>query len=147
MVKQNNCAQEVSNMDIGEVAKSANIPVSTIRYYEEKQLNTPLGRKGLRRYFSPKVVDRLALIALGRSAGLSLDEIRGMLLTNNVDIDRKLLLEKADELDKQITQMLAVRDGLRNVAACEAPSHLECSKFQRLMKLASKRWPRKKHQV
>lgn len=62
-------------MDIAEVARRAGVPASTLRFYEEKGLIASIGRRGLRRVFDPGVMERLALIALGRAAGFSLDEI------------------------------------------------------------------------
>lgn len=125
-------------MDIAEVAKHSGVPASTLRYYEEKGLISSVGRRGLRRVFRPDVLERLALIALGRTAGLSLDEIARMFAPNGKPrIDRQLLLDKADELDRNIRQLTAMRDGLRHAAACSAPSHMECPKFRRLLGLAS----------
>lgn len=46
----------------------------------------------------------------------------------------KLLVAKADELDKTIRQLGAMRDGLRHAAACPAPSHMECPKFRRILR-------------
>ena len=66
------------DLDIGEVAKRAGIPASTLRFYEEKGLVASVGRRGLRRQYDPEVLERLALIALGRSAGFSLEEIARM---------------------------------------------------------------------
>ena len=66
-------------MDISEVAKLAGVPASTLRFYEDKGLITSIGRRGLRRLFSANVLERLALIALGRAAGFSLNEIASML--------------------------------------------------------------------
>lgn len=129
-------------MKIGDVAKQSNLPTSTIRYYEEKGLIQSIGRKGLTRTFSSDILERLELITLGRNAGLSLDEIRSMLLPDTVDIDRELLLTRATELDEKIKQMTVMRDGLRHAAACKAPSHLECDTFRRLLKIATKRWGR-----
>ncbi|HEX4939985.1 MAG TPA: helix-turn-helix domain-containing protein [Candidatus Kapabacteria bacterium] len=125
-------------MDITEVAKRSGVPASTLRYYEEKGLIASTGRQGLRRLFAPAVLERLALIALGRAAGFSLDEIAQMFAPEGrPQIDRKLLAEKADELDRTIRKLTAMRDGLRHAAACPAPSHLECPKFRRLMGLAA----------
>jgi hypothetical protein len=45
---------------------------STLRFYDEKGLIASTGRRGLRRLFDPGVLERLALIALGRAAGFSL---------------------------------------------------------------------------
>jgi DNA-binding transcriptional MerR regulator len=125
-------------MDIAEVAKQSGVPASTLRYYEERGLIASVGRSGLRRVFRPDVLERLALIALGRVAGLSLDEIGSMFAPDGKpDIDRELLLNKADELDRNIRQLTAMRDGLRHAAVCKAPSHMECPKFRRLLGLAS----------
>ncbi len=125
-------------MDISEVAKRSGVPASTLRYYEDKGLVTSIGRRGLRRLFHANVLERLALIALGRSAGFSLDEIAPMLGSEGKPkIDRELLVTKADELDRSIQKLKAMRDGLRHAAVCSAPSHMECPKFRRLLGLAA----------
>lgn len=125
-------------MDITEVAKQSGVPASTLRYYEEKGLIVSVGRSGLRRVFRPDVIERLALIALGRAAGLSLDEIGGMFAPDGKpQIDRQLLLNKADALDHSIRQLTAMRDGLRHAAVCKAASHMECPKFRRLLGIAA----------
>jgi DNA-binding transcriptional MerR regulator len=124
-------------MDIGEVAKKSGVPASTLRYYEEKGLICSSGRYGLRRLFASDVLERLALIALGRAAGFSLDEIAGMFgVDGNPRIDRQLLLSKSKELDATIRSLSAMRDGLQHAAACRAPSHMECPSFRRLVGLA-----------
>lgn len=125
-------------MDIAEVARRSGVPASTLRFYEEKGLVRSVGRQGLRRVFSDNILERLALIALGRAAGFSLDEIAGMLGSKgNPNIDRELLVSKADELDRTIQKLIAMRDGLRHAAVCSAPSHMECPKFRRLLGLAA----------
>lgn len=127
-------------IDIAEVARRSGVPASTLRFYEEKGLVTSLGRRGLRRRFADSVLERLALIALGRTAGFSLEEIGRMLGgggRGHPRIDRELLADKADELDRSIRKLTAMRDGLRHAADCSAPSHLECPKFRRLMGLAA----------
>lgn len=125
-------------MDIAEVAKASGLPASTLRFYEEKGLIHSSGRSGLRRLFSANVIERLTLIALGRSAGFSLDEIGEMFTPEGPDINRTLLLAKADELDRKIKELTAMRDGLRHAAACNAPNHFECPKFLRLLRVAGK---------
>ena len=50
--------------------------------------------------------------------------------------DRQLAA-RADGLDRTIRRLAAVRDGLRHAASCPAPSHLECPKFQRLLRAAT----------
>lgn len=125
----------MKSLDIGEVARQANLPPSTLRFYEEKGLITSVGRRGLRRLFSAEVLERLALIAIGRSAGFSLDEIAAMFDADGKPrIDRQKLRDKADELDRTIAKLAKMRDGLRHAAACKAPSHLECPTFRRIIR-------------
>jgi DNA-binding transcriptional MerR regulator len=125
-------------MDITEVAQRSGVPASTLRFYEEKGLIVSIGRRGLRRVFHAGVLDRLALIALGRAAGFSLDEIALMFAPDGrPHIDRGLLAAKAEELEKTIRKLTAMRDGLRHAAACRAPSHMECPTFRRLLRAAA----------
>ncbi|MTI08548.1 MerR family transcriptional regulator [Rhodospirillaceae bacterium RKSG073] len=132
-------------MDISEVSKQSGVPASTLRYYEEKGLVQSIGRRGIKRLFDTSILNKLNFIALGQRAGFSLDEIADMFTHQGVlKIDRSQLMSKADEMDKQIKELKAVRDGLRHAANCDAPSHLECSKFQRLMKAAGKAQKRDK---
>jgi DNA-binding transcriptional MerR regulator len=97
-----------------------------------------VGRHGLRRQYDRDVLERLALIALGRSAGFSLDEIARMFAPGGkLQVDRPMLVSKADELEVTIRKLAAMRDGLRHAAACRAPSHMECPTFRRLLKIAA----------
>lgn len=125
-------------LDITEVARRSGVPASTLRFYEEKGLIASIGRRGLRRLFDARVVDRLALLALGRASGFSLDEMSRLFAGNGRSrIDRRVLAAKADELDGTIKELTAMRDGLRHAVGCRAPSHLECPTFQRLLKAAA----------
>lgn len=126
------------NLDIAEVAQQSGLPASALRFYEEKGLIRSIGRRGLRRVFPAGVVERLALIALGRSAGFSLEEIAGMFAPDGkVRIDRQKLAVKAKELDQTIRELTAMRDGLRHAVNCKAPSHMECPKFRRIVRVAA----------
>jgi DNA-binding transcriptional MerR regulator len=125
-------------MDITEVARRSGLRASTLRFYEEKKLIRSIGRRGLRRDFDPAVLERLALIALGRASGFSLDEIARLFTANErPQIDREMLRAKAAELDRTIRTLTRMRDGLRHAVACRAPSHMECPTFRRLLKAAA----------
>src|SRR5687767_4527463 len=135
---QANLRSRVRDMDINEVAQRAGVPASTLRFYEEKRLIKSVGRRGLRRVFHPGVLERLSLIALGRGAGFSLDEIAHMFAPDGrPQIDREMLAAKAEELDGTIRKLSAMRDGLRHAAACPAPSHMECPTFRRYLSAAA----------
>jgi hypothetical protein len=60
------------------------------------------------------------------------------------NIDRDNLSAKADELDRTIKQLSAIRNSLRHAAKCPASNHLECPTFQRLLKIAGKAQYRQK---
>lgn len=128
----------MESLDITEVARRAGVPASTLRFYEEKGLIASIGRRGLHRLFGAGVLERLALIALGRAAGFSLDDIARMFSPDGQpSIDRQMLTAKADELDRTIRQLSAMRDGLRHAAVCPAPSHMECPTFRRILQAAA----------
>lgn len=128
----------MGTLDITEVARRSGVPASTLRFYEEKRLITSIGRRGLRRLFDSRTLERLALIALARASGFSLDEIAKMFTPDGRPrIDRQMLAAKAAELDKTIRELSAMRDGLRHAVACRAPSHMECPTFRRLLRAAA----------
>ncbi|MBS7541401.1 helix-turn-helix domain-containing protein [Ancylobacter lacus] len=127
-------------LDIGEVAARSGIPPSALRHYEEAGLIASVARRGLRRQFAPEVLLQLALISMGKTAGFSLQEIAGMFgPSGSAELPRATLHEKAEAIDRQIRQLAALRDTLRHVADCPAPSHMECPTFRRLVEVAGKR--------
>ncbi|WP_040805746.1 helix-turn-helix domain-containing protein [Nocardia concava] len=125
----------MNSLDISEVVRRSGVPASTLRYYEERGLIVSTGRRGLRRQFDESVLEQLALIALGRTAGFALDDIvLAFGPQGELRVDRALLTGKADELDRTITQLSAVRDGLRHAAACPAKRHADCPTFRELLR-------------
>jgi DNA-binding transcriptional MerR regulator len=130
--------KRVKDLDITEVAQRSGVPASTLRFYEEKGLIASVGRRGLRRLFDPRVLERLGMIALGRASGFSLDEIALMFAPDGRPrIDRKMLAAKADELDRTIRELTVMRDSLRHAVACRAPSHMECPTVRRILRAAA----------
>ncbi|WP_414901753.1 helix-turn-helix domain-containing protein [Rhizobium cremeum] len=126
-------------LDIGEVAARSGMKPSALRYYEETGLISSVSRHGLRRQFPPEVLLQLKLIAMAKSAGFSLEEIAGMFGRNGMpELPRDVFREKAAEIDRQIHELSALRDTLRHVADCRAPSHMECPSFRRLLDAVGK---------
>ena len=130
----------MSVLDIGKVAERSGVAPSTLLYYEEIGLIRSVGRRGLRRQYDGDVLTILSLIAMGQAAGFTLSEISGMIRPDGrPHIPRADLHAKADALQRQITDLRVLRDVLRHVADCSAPSHLECPTFRKLMKGALSR--------
>lgn len=124
-------------MDIGEVAKRANMATSTLRFYEEKGLINSIGRHGLRRQYGKQVLDQLALIALGRAAGFSLTEIAQMFSQEGQpELDREMLNNKAEQLEQMTRRLHFISEGLRHAAVCPAENHMQCPTFQKFLKAA-----------
>lgn len=129
-------------LDIAEVAEQSGLPPSALRYYEEKGLIQSVGRNGLRRQFDPDVLQLLSLITLGKSAGFTLEEISAMIGPDgNPDLPRDHLIERADELEERIQYLTTLSQILRHVAECPAPSHMECPRFRKMLKVISNRKP------
>ncbi|AVO36754.1 helix-turn-helix domain-containing protein [Pukyongiella litopenaei] len=130
----------MKSLDIGEIARRSGTTPATLRYYETLGLIAPDGRKGLRRQYDAAVLDRLALIAMGRMAGFSLDEI-GQFLGRGAgfEIDRARLHDRADAVDRRIRELRVLSRALRHVAECPAPQHSRCPTFRRMMDQALNR--------
>ncbi|WP_164661089.1 helix-turn-helix domain-containing protein [Tropicibacter sp. Alg240-R139] len=123
-------------LDIAEVAHQSGFPPSTLRFYEKRGLITSDGRQGLRRQYDDGVLTRLALIALGQRAGYSLDEIATLLRLKEgeLDLSRTELQSQATTLRAKAKELQATADLLDHIAACSAPSHLECPRFKALLR-------------
>ncbi|MFN7025204.1 MAG: helix-turn-helix domain-containing protein [Pseudorhizobium sp.] len=125
-------------LDIGLLSEKTGVPPSTLRYYDEMGLIESLGRRGLRRQFGPEALTQIALIQLGKSAGFSLEELKGMIGKDGIpNIPRSAFHARADALEIQIKKLVTLAKALRHVAECKAESHMQCPKFRRLLKVAS----------
>jgi MerR family transcriptional regulator, copper efflux regulator len=108
---------------IGQVTNLSGIPIRTIRYYESLGLVESSGRtEGGFRQFSIDVLTRLAFIKRAQSLGLSLEEIRDILLVYDQgetpcgEIKEKLQ-EKLSQIDSQIAQLLTLRSEIGELLA------------------------------
>lgn len=133
----------MKDLDTAEVARLTGVPASTLRYYEERGVIASIGRRGQRRLFDPDILDRLAFIALAQAAGFSLEEVAALFAPGGTPrVNRAALSAKADDLDRAIRHLSALRDGLRHAARCPEEDHFACPTFQRLLKAAAGRRPR-----
>ena len=126
-------------LDIAEVAERSGVSTSGLRYYEKRQLISAVSRNGLRRQYEPEVIKELALITLAKSAGFTLNEIAALLerpVTKS--LPRSALMQKADDLEQQAERLLNLSRMLRHVANCPHESHFECSRFNKLLKIATR---------
>ncbi len=102
-----------SFLQIGELARLANVSIDTVRYYERRKLLPTAARSaGGYRLFSSDTVARVEFIKQGQELGFSLDEISGLLAAGGAEECRRvseLLGAKLIEVDQKIRNMRAFR--------------------------------------
>ena len=71
---------------IGQLARAANVPTSTIRFYERTGLFRPDGRTGGNyRQYSEQALEKLRFIRSAQATGFSLDDVRDLLSLSDSD--------------------------------------------------------------
>lgn len=102
-------------MRIGELAEATGMTTKTLRFYEEVGLleQAPRTAAGYRQ-FDDDAVDRLDFVRRGRSAGLSLAEIRQIIEIRDAGAApcqhvRDLLDSRLGALDRQIAELQELR--------------------------------------
>jgi MerR family mercuric resistance operon transcriptional regulator len=91
---------------IGAFAKSVNVPVSTLRYYERLGLLSPEYRSdGNYRMYGPAALERIDFIRCARDAGFTLDDVAALLGIRNgraaCNDVRELIEHRLLDLDKR----------------------------------------------
>jgi DNA-binding transcriptional MerR regulator len=105
-------------LTIGEVARRAGVATSTVRFYERRGLlSADARRSGQRRYRLP-TLRRLVFIGMLQDAGLSLDDIAGVLDAATVDEWKALARQRLAVLDTEIARLQRARDYLEGALLC-----------------------------
>ena len=118
-------------MKIGEVARKAGIPASTLRYYESEGLIPKPAREGGQRAYDPSILDHLAVIDVAKAAGFTVAEIYHLLRgfsrkTPPSKRWRVLAEKKLIEVDERTEQLQRMKLILKVVIGCECPSFGDC---------------------
>ncbi|MBS0563937.1 MAG: MerR family DNA-binding transcriptional regulator [Proteobacteria bacterium] len=99
-------------MGIRAMCEMFDLTPRTLRFYEQKDLLSPL-REGQRRLYSRRDRARLKLILRGRRFGVSLEEIRELLDLYDLADQKHLQLPRTIELaERRLAEMRAQRDEL-----------------------------------
>ncbi|MEM9439794.1 MAG: helix-turn-helix domain-containing protein [Pseudomonadota bacterium] len=126
-------------LDIAEVSQRSGFRPSTLRHYEEIGLISPVERHGLRRQYGSDVLLELALISMGKAAGFSLHEIEQAFSNGGTDrLPREAIRRRAKEIRRQIEQLKSLAHLLEHVADCPADNHMDCPRFNKLLRMAAK---------
>lgn len=117
---------------IGEISKMSGVESSTIRYYERIGLLPPSKRVNTKRRYDSSILEKLGLIRMARSAGLTIAEIQALL--NDFPIDtppserwQSLAVKKIVELDEVIKRVQVMKTLLERTLQCHCSTLDHCA--------------------
>jgi MerR family copper efflux transcriptional regulator len=102
-------------LQIGQVAVQSQVPIKTIRYYEELGLLKSSGRtEGKFRLFTPDTIKRITFIKRLQKLGLSLQEIAEILGVHDRGLApcaeiKQQLEQQILEIDRRIAELMTLR--------------------------------------
>jgi len=118
-----------ASLTIGEVARRAGVPATTLRYYEQVGLVPAPVRVGGQRRYDESVLARLDVIGLCKSAGFALEEIQ-LLFADDAPgrpASRALAQAKLAEIDAHIASLVRARAVIEWGMRCTCPSIDACT--------------------
>jgi DNA-binding transcriptional MerR regulator len=105
-------------LTIGEVARRAGVATSAVRFYERRGLLMADARRSGQRRYQEESLRRLVFIGMLQDAGLSLDDIAGVLDAAHVADWKAIARRRLAVLDAEITRLQRARDYLEGALLC-----------------------------
>jgi DNA-binding transcriptional MerR regulator len=105
-------------LTIGEVAHRAGVATSTVRFYERRGLLTADARRSGQRRYRDGTLRRLVFIGMLQDAGLSLDDIAGVLEAERADEWKAIARRRLALLDDEIARLQRARGYLDGALLC-----------------------------
>ena len=105
-------------LSIGELARRGGVATSTVRYYERLGLLRPDGRESGQRRYRPITLRRLVFIGMLKDAGLSLDDIDGIVNAGSNEEWKVIARRRLRSLEEQIAQLEHARGYLEGALLC-----------------------------
>ncbi|WP_166113545.1 redox-sensitive transcriptional activator SoxR [Pseudoalteromonas sp. Z9A5] len=121
-----------ANLTVGYVAKRSGVKVSTLHFYETKNLIRSWRNSGNQRRYKPDVLRRIAVIKAAQAMGITLDEIKNTLATlpenrTPTKQDWSALSKRWQaQLDERIAYMQRLRDKVNSCIGCGCLSLKSC---------------------
>ena len=123
-------SKEDDELSIGDVARLAGVPASTLRYWERRGLLEPPTRVAGRRRYTTDVLRRLSLIALAKRAGFTIAETRTLLVSSDPappsEIWRALATRKLPQVEQRISQANEMKGILERGLQCDCRCVEDC---------------------
>jgi DNA-binding transcriptional MerR regulator len=111
-------ASEADLVPIGELARRAGVATSAVRYYERRGLLRADARRAGQRRYRPATLRRLVFIGMLQDAGLSLDDIDGVINAADVGEWKTIGRRRLDALDEEIARLQHARSYLEAALLC-----------------------------
>ncbi|MFC6080072.1 MerR family transcriptional regulator [Sphaerisporangium aureirubrum] len=105
-------------MTIGELAARFGLPTHVLRHWETAGLLAPTRHENGHRRYGPPDLRRVAMILMGKDAGLSLGALSQLLSTPNPLDHTDLLKEHITVLDRRIAQAQSAKSLIEHALAC-----------------------------
>ena len=105
-------------LPIGEVAKVVGVATSTLRYYERRGLVTADTRVSGQRRYGWSTVRRVAFVQMLQDAGLTLDDIQGVLDAVDNASWKEIARQRLAQLDDEIARLHHSRELLAGALLC-----------------------------
>lgn len=103
---------------IGAVADLVGVATSTLRYYERRELLVADGRSSGQRRYAPATIRRLVFVQMLQDAGLSLDDIQGILDADDNASWKAIAHDRLAQLDDEIARLQHARELLSGALLC-----------------------------
>lgn len=120
-------------LTIGQLAKEAGVPVSTVRYYEGRGLLEPEERTASRyRLYGPNALHRLRFIRAAQTSGFTLEDTSKLLALRDGNADpcgevQELVGSRLEAIESELTRLRRVRGVLRETLEwCQEPRAKGC---------------------
>ena len=105
-------------LTIGEVARVAGVATSTVRFYERRGLLTADARRSGQRRYRIETLRRLVFIGMLQDAGLTLEDIAGVLDADDVADWKAIGRDRLAALDAEIARLQQAREYLAGALLC-----------------------------
>lgn len=112
---------------ITEVARSFNLSIPTLRYYEEQGLIAPSARIGRVRHFDRAALCTLAYALLWhQGGGLSLDTTRELMQPSRSTERNQLITRQLDRIEEKIRLLEGAKATLQHLLQCPSDDPGTC---------------------
>lgn len=105
-------------LTIGELADRFGLATHVLRHWESMGLIEPARRAGGQRRYGPDALVRVALILMGKEAGLGLRELSAVLSAPDPMDRRDLLRRHVVELEQRMARARAAKELIEHALAC-----------------------------